>query len=197
MEIINTKVYGLDESLIRSGYPMRVEPLEEELPIPFDNSCQRSIRLGNTPAGTGHDSFLKGILVESDWIAPQYIWPQFQRYHFADIISSQSKMHMIVRMMAVPDRSKYFCKYVDQRAIDLVVEKVKAYNDNPTADNFETIIANTPSGLELGAGITTNYLQLKTMYNQRKNHRLKFWNTVFKEWCEGLDMFMELTQGKE
>jgi hypothetical protein len=32
-----------------------------------------------------------------------------------------------------------------------------------------------PCGFKLTAGMTTNYRQLKTIYNQRKNHRLPEW----------------------
>ena len=44
-----------------------------------------------------------------------------------------------------------------------------------------------PSGLELTARMTTNYRQLKTIYAQRKNHRLPEWRR-FCEWIEDLPM---------
>lgn len=40
--------------------------------------------------------------------------------------------------------------------------------------------------------VSTNYLQLKTMYRQRKHHKLKEdWN-AFCQMCEKLPMFLEL-----
>ena len=39
--------------------------------------------------------------------------------------------------------------------------------------------------------MTTNYRQLKTIYLQRKNHKLKEWHE-FCAWCESLPYFMEL-----
>lgn len=37
------------------------------------------------------------------------------------------------------------------------------------------------------------YLQLKTMYLQRKNHPLEEWSNDFVRWVEGLPYFKELT----
>ena len=53
---------------------------------------------GSVPAGSGHDCFLKGVVVQADITAPQYWWLQWQRYHFHDIISSESKMYGILKM---------------------------------------------------------------------------------------------------
>jgi hypothetical protein len=39
--------------------------------------------------------------------------------------------------------------------------------------------------------MTTNYQQLKTIYQQRRNHRLPEWQ-VFCDWVETLPLFMEL-----
>lgn len=47
------------------------------------------------------------------------------------------------------------------------------------------LISNTPLGFNLKARITTNYLQLKTIYNQRKNHKLPEWKQ-FCSWVEEL-----------
>jgi hypothetical protein len=41
--------------------------------------------------------------------------------------------------------------------------------------------------------MTTNYQQLKTIYQQRRNHRLPEWQT-FCDWCETLPSFLYLTQ---
>ena len=41
------------------------------------------------------------------------------------------------------------------------------------------------SGFELAARMTTNYLELKTIYRQRRNHRLPDWH-MFCDWVESL-----------
>ena len=40
--------------------------------------------------------------------------------------------------------------------------------------------------------MTTKYQQLKTMYIQRRGHKLKEWHE-FCAWCESLPNFLELT----
>ena len=47
----------------------------------------------------------------------------------------------------------------------------------------------------LTQGIVTNYLQLKTIYNQRKNHRLPEWR-LFCDWIKTLP-YSEWITGNE
>ena len=51
--------------------------------------------------------------------------------------------------------------------------------------DFLKLIYNIPTGFKLTAGMVTNYRQLKTIYDQRKNHRLPEWHGVC-EWIESL-----------
>ena len=55
------------------------------------------------------------------------------------------------------------------------------------------MLYNIPSGFELTAAMTTNYRQLKTIYQQRRNHALPDWQ-MFCDWIETLPHFLELTQ---
>lgn len=191
MRIFNTEIYGLKESIVRSGYPKLTE-IKESMPSAFsyeiDQDRKRAEKLGKAPAGSGHDCFLKGIVVQCDIEAPAYWWPQWQRYHFADIISSQSKMHKITEM----DIANACHEYVEPDAIAVALYRLEEYKKNPTPENFERLLANVPQGLELTAAITTNYLQLKTMYHQRRHHRLKMWNMVFVNWVLDLPLFTSL-----
>jgi len=80
MRIKNVKVYGLEESIIRSGYPMKVgEPdvLKSEC---TESQHKRMLKLSNTKSGSGHDCALKGIIVQFDLQYPEYFSPQLQRY---------------------------------------------------------------------------------------------------------------------
>lgn len=60
---------------------------------------------------------------------------------------------------------------------------------------YECILDNLPMGYQLKAGIVTNYLQLKTMWNQRKNHKLSHWNKDFVQFVKDLPM-SELITGE-
>ena len=79
MEIKNTRVYGLDESLIRSGFPMTVgDPKErgyDSHNITDHDALARGKKLGKVPQGSGHDNFMKGIIVQFDLRYPEYFSP--------------------------------------------------------------------------------------------------------------------------
>ncbi|MBP3905999.1 MAG: hypothetical protein J6D12_02670, partial [Peptostreptococcaceae bacterium] len=131
VKVDNARVYGLDESIIASGYPMQtytvdldeLEILDEEVITKKD--LKRAKHLGNAVAGSGHDCFLKGIIVQFDLQVPEYIWRQLDRYHFIDYISSQSKMHRILKI----DIDKACNKYVLGDTVDTLKDFVEVYNN--------------------------------------------------------------------
>ena len=197
--ISDVKVYGIDESIKASKYPMAVDT----------NKCtyeitDRTRQLGNVQTGTGHDNFLKGIVVQFDWKFTPKLSVEVERYHFIDFVSSQSTMHKITKF----DLDKAYIKYVDQRCIDVIKEKVEDYNAlqekikvATDGDKFALqeiskvkyleILYSNPSGMYLTARMTTNYQQLKTIYQQRRFHRLPEWQD-FCDWIETLPYFKEL-----
>lgn len=174
-EIKNIQVYGLKESIRRSGLPMMVD-LFDELEVKEDD-FKRGKKLSNTPLGSGHSNFLKGIIVQFDLKYPEYLSPEMQRYHWFEIISSMSKMHRLIKM----NLEECCNKYVDSRVIDVVDSYIQEYNDNPSYENFMLVLSNCPLGLMKWMSISTNYLQLKTIYHQRKNHKLKEdWGVIIR-----------------
>lgn len=190
--IKNTSVYGLDRAIKASGNPMRTVIDDSEV---TEADFKRAIKLGTTKSGEGHDNYLKGILVQMDVTAPLYWWKQAQRYHWFDFISSQSTMHCLMKF----DINE---QCVDETSIEVLniiakmVEEYKALEEGETKQLlWRKIVASLPCGFCLGATMTTNYQQLKTMYNQRKHHKLKEWN-IFCKWCESLPHFIELTNLK-
>lgn len=80
--------------------------------------------LAGAKIGSGHDNFLKGILVSFDVRYPVYWSPQFQRYHFSDIISSSSTMHCLTRF----DLDKSFSDNTPEIIIKLIKKMIAAYN---------------------------------------------------------------------
>lgn len=77
-------------------------------------------------------------------------------------------------------------------AIDNAKESVNYYDSGEI--NIDDCLSNIPMGLEYTARMTTNYLQLKTIYNQRKNHRSKQWQD-FCEWIKTLPYAQQLIIG--
>lgn len=185
MKVENVKIYGLNESLIASGYPMTTNI--NSLGVISETDIQRATKLGNTPIGSGHDNYLNGIIVQFDLTFSNKAWVELQRYHFIDFVSSQSTMHRISKF----DLSNQYNEYVDKRIIVIMEELKDTYNRTQNKDDYLKLLYSNPAGFQLTARMTTNYRQLKTMRSQRKNHRLPEWRE-FCRWVETLPMFEEL-----
>ena len=187
IRITNARCYDLDESLVASGYPMLTKVIPRDS---NESDVARAIKLANTPAGSGHSNFLCGIRVSFDLTIPRYMWQEVQRYHWFDIVSSQSTMHKITKMDLSSDM---FTDDTPQNAYGTVVVEQVAYQTDPSEENFRALKAAVPEGLMLTARISTNYQQLRTIFTQRVvcKHRLKEWE-YFGEWIRGLPMSREL-----
>lgn len=175
IEIKNIAVYGLNQSIKRSGFPLMIENIPhnmEELDI---KDIKRSKQLAKFNPGEGHDNFLKGIIVQFDIKYPEYLAPEMQRYHWFEIVSSMSKMHRITSQKLNNNNTN---KYVLPVVIDTVNNLIDQYNISPTFENFMLVLSNCPLGFEKWMGISTNYLQLKTIYKQRRGHRLQEWGYI-------------------
>jgi hypothetical protein len=174
--IKNVQVYGLDESIKASKYPMAVDT-EKCTPV-----ITKTVKtLASCATGTGHDNFLNGIIVQFDLTFSLKAWTEAQRYHFLDFVSSQSTMHRIAQF----DIEQQCNEYVLAQSIETVKWLTAAYNNDPTQENYLKLLYNIPSGFKLTARMTTNYRQLKTIYQQRKTHRLPEWR-AFCDWIETL-----------
>ena len=182
MRIENDYVYGLRSSIKASKYPMSVDVTECN-----DDITERTRSLGSAKVGSGHDNFLNGIIVQFDLTFSNKAWVEAERYHFLDFVSSQSTMHRITQL----DPYKQCNEYVDVRIIEVLEEKIEEYNADKTPENYLRVLYNVPSGFELTARMTTNYRQLKTIYYQRRNHRLPEWRKLCA-WIEQLPHFTEL-----
>ena len=194
-KITNTEVYGLERAIRTAKYPKAVDidRLNSDL-TPGIKACL------TCPTGEGHDNALKGIIVQFYLTFSNKAWVEAERYHFLDFISSQSTMHKLNKF-SIEDQCN---KYVDKRIVAVLQEKVDNYNDllerqkdgeDISIDIIKEarleMLYNTPAGFELTAGMTTNYQQLKTIYQQRRHHALPDWQ-MFCDWCLTLPLFKEL-----
>lgn len=109
--------------------------------------------LANAPLGSGHDCFLRGIVVMVDWRVNKIIREQLLRYNFINVVSSQSLMHCFDKMKA-----------------------------SGIIDNAIECVDDLPLSFKYWISFQTNYLQLKTIYKQRKKHKRSEW----REFCNAL-----------
>lgn len=204
MKIDKIRVYDLEESLIASGYPMRTELVERHAD---EKDIKRAKNLTKASNGNGaHGQWLTGVRVAFDLTCTNKMWVEAERYRFLEFVSSQSTMHRITKF----DLRNQYNEYVDPRVIDIMEEKVSAYNklaeNKPSPDaapellvdyadllkeKYLEILYTNPAGFELTARMTTNYRCLLNIYVQRHNHRLPEW----REFCQELlrlPLFQEL-----
>ena len=193
----NARVYGLYDSVRRAKFPMAVDV--DQLTSDLSPGIAS---LAWSAAGSGHDQWLTGVIVQFDLTFSNKAWVEMERYHFIDFVSSQSTMHRITKF----DLDTAYNEYVDPRIVEIMAEKVKEYNDLSDSLRFDLtpqsvtwrqdmqkkqdelylgILYSNPAGFKLTAGMTTNYRQLKTIYRQRKDHRLPEWRE-FCKWMHDL-----------
>lgn len=192
--VSNVHVYGLEEAIEGSkfSYATDLEKLTPEV-------TQTVKALAASPKGAGEDQFLTGITVMFDLCFSNKAWVEFERYRFANFVSSQSTMHRITSF----DLDKAYLPYVDQRMINIMKERVGEYQDTLSKcdkaigteektfytalakEQYLKILYSNPAGFRLTARIVTNYRELKTIYGQRKDHRLPEWR-LFCKWIETL-----------
>lgn len=193
--VSNVQVYGFDDSVkgAKYSYAIDTDAVTSEV-------TKTTLALAQSKAGSGHDQFMTGIIVQFDLTFSNKAWVEAERYKFLNFISSQSTMHRITKF----DLDEAYMSYVDDRIIEIMKEKVKAYNDlqaemtnmknegkdvkdimNQLNEMYLEILYSNPAGFRLTAKMSTNYRCLKTMYHQRKDHRLPEWK-AFCEWVKTL-----------
>lgn len=199
-KIYNVRVYGIRESIVASRYPMIMDVAEYEednieLEIAKEKQKPMAVKLSNlaNESGLPHDCYLKGIIVQYDVTYPAHWALQNERYHFRDTISSNSKMHRL-KNASIKENCN---EWVDEDVIFKAEQLQKAYNealDNNETDKAKTLflrlLNNLPQGYMLTMRETSNYLELKNQWKQRRHHRLPEWQT-FCDWVETLPMMKD------
>jgi hypothetical protein len=193
--VSNVNIYGLEESVKGSKVPVQVDYAGQN-----EEVTERNVRVAQGESGIGQDYFLNGVIVQFDLTFTNKAWVQAERYHFLDFVSSQSTMNRITKL----DLNEVYNEYVDPRIIEIMKEKTREYNElksdiearmeegkdvttlnDLAGQKYLEILYSNPGGFRLTARMTTNYRQLKTIYAERRNHRLPEWR-AFCQWIETL-----------
>lgn len=217
VEIRNVAVYGLDRALNAKANSFSVGDIDTT--VAFDKTdANRQWKIAtslgaNCEPHQSHDAFLKGILVSFDLRYSQAFTPELQRYHFFEIVMSQSTMHSLHKFMenGLDPYSRYVTDESKAQVRRLYDAYERAQSDLRVADTsnadrvtiqqkrraayeaFMRLRHNIPGGFEMWETATTNYLQLKTICIQRANHRQREdWNAFIRA-CFAMPYFCELT----
>lgn len=143
-----------------------------------------------------HAKFLRQISVWVNITAPRFWWTEFDTYKIGTTANSQSTMHTLMRD-GIKEEDIYFYFGEDENANEVMRNYLKSINElielyktleagEIKEQYFEKIKAMLPEGFIQTRMVSLNYQVLRTMYNQRKNHRLSGWNTDFVKWIKTL-----------
>lgn len=195
LEMRNIEVYGLyrAQRAIGNSYSVgAIDTTKGDIP-------DISGKLGaNMAAHQSHDAYLKGIIVQFDLKYSLAITPELQRYHFIEIVMSQSTMHSLKGFMAgdIDPYSSYVTEATKAEVSRLYKEWCIARDSKDKEAEYTAFMRlrhNIPSGFEMWETITTNYLQLKTICIQRTHHRQREDWDAFIKGCLSMPLFSVLT----
>ncbi len=127
--------------------------------------------------GGGHNKFLESITVWLYIQAPRCWWSEYDTYRVGMTKNSSSTMHTLDKRETEPlvdyEHGTSF------KAIEEFNNCLRLYKDpmSPLFKDITRLKLNLPEGFLQERQITTNYMTLQNILNQREGHRLRFWNT--------------------
>ena len=151
-------------------------------------------------AGASDSKFLRMIHVQADVDMPRYWWSEADTYHF-NTKNSCSTMHRLLNNNNPITTDMFVFCSEDKTLVDMIVGKLEELRQTYKAIQKSNIENKNekmnhlllrakrilPEGFLQMRTLDTNYAELRNMYFQRKNHRLKEeWQDVFCEWIKSL-----------
>ena len=152
-------------------------------------------------AGTEHRKFLRMIHVQVDMTAPLYLWKEYDTYKIATVANSESTMHRITSKPITLecfeiDDIKPFEKNYLQDVIGMCEDYRLQYLETKSNDVWKALIRLLPESWLQTRTIDLNYETLRTIYHQRRFHKLTEWHT-FCDWVKTLPYAKEfITDGE-
>lgn len=156
-------------------------------------------------AGPEHRKFLRQIMVSVDITAPIYWWKEFDTYKVGTTANSTSTMHKLTSKPITKDcfemgdynekKATYnrdgqdyifpdmLIEYLEELRYQYVTTKDKAY--------WKELVRWLPESWLQTRTVTMNYENLRTMYSQRKNHKLLEWS---KTGDANIDSFVKFVE---
>ena len=149
-------------------------------------------------AGSEHAKFMRQIFVSVDITAPLYWWKEFDTYKVGTVANSTSTMHKltaapITKEMFEFDDEMFLVGLKDKDAVQKFIDDAVANCDYLRNKYLETkderywraLIQLLPESYNQTRTITMSYANLRNIYFQRRNHKLKEWHK-FCDWIHTL-----------
>lgn len=214
MEFRNTEVWGFQHALRGMRNPLNSwGKIDSKWYYNDDDNWDEKFVIGKNDmklaqslikGGGEHSKFMRMIHVSVDVDMPRYWWSEADTYHF-NTKNSCSTMHKLLNNNNPITIDLFVTCEEDREWWELTINKLEAMRQeyktiqNTTKDSKEMnrllIRAKRmlPEGFLQMRTFDTNYAELRNMYFQRSNHRLKEeWVETFCKWVESLPYAKEL-----
>ena len=151
-------------------------------------------------AGGEHSKFMRMIHVSVDVDMPRYWWSEADTYHF-NTKNSCSTMHKLLNNDNPITKDLFVWCEEDNDIVSAVVDRLESLRQeykNPTSSTDKNRLLVRAKRLLMEGflqmrTLDTNYAELRSIYFQRRNHRLKEeWVDTFCKWVESLPYAKEL-----
>lgn len=158
--------------------------------------------------GDEHGKFMRDIHVQADVNMPRYWWSEADTYKFGTK-NSESTMHRLLNNPNPITKDLFVTCEEDDNILSTVITRLEdmrqeymalkhdEHDDGSKPDKLNRLLVRAkrllPEGFLQMRTWDTNYQEIRRMYFQRKNHRLKEeWCDVFCRWVESLPYAKEL-----
>lgn len=217
MEFKNTEVWGFKHAIrgmrnpldswdkSDSGYKMLSLDdvlIESNKFIIGENDMKLAQKL--LRGGNEHSKFMRMIHVSVDIDMPRYWWSEADTYHF-NTKNSCSTMHRLLNNNNPITMDLFSICEEDREWWETTVDKLEKMRQEYKAiqsttkdtEQMNRLLVRAkrilPEGFLQMRTFDTNYAELRNMYFQRRNHRLKEeWVNTFCSWVESLPYAKEL-----
>lgn len=207
----NTDVYGFETAIRGMRNPLNSWDKSDSSEPDFcylDGTCppyqigeaDMELMTKLVKAGDEHAKFMRMINVTVDITAPLYWWKEFDTYKVGTVANSCSTMHTIHKKEIGWDDFSFECvtNHTDRMVLDELLGTINAYRkefvETHDKKSWLAMIQLLPSSYNQRRTVQLNYAVLRSIYRQRKGHKLTEWNE-FCEWIETLP-YSNLITGK-
>ena len=162
-------------------------------------------------AGPEHYKFMRQIFVSVDIAAPIYWWKEFDTYKIGTTTNSTSTMHklasspitkkmfefdngddlIVSQGKSINGEWKYVFSDYQEDIIDMCETLRQKYLETKDKRYWRALVQILPESWLQTRTVTMSYANLRNIYFQRRNHKLKEWH-LFCEWLATLPYAKEL-----
>ena len=200
MKFENTQVWGFEHALRGMRNPLESwakSDSSENGTVIGENDLGLAQRL--ISGGTEHRKFMRQIFISVDITAPLYWWKEFDTYKVGTVANSTSTMHKLsskpitLDCFDIDDLDRSVMdEYNISAIIDICEGLRQKYLETKDKKYWKELVRWLPEGWLQTRTVTLNYENVRTIYFQRKNHKLTEWSDSFINWIGSLPYAKEL-----